>query len=310
MIMNLTPPHPDHAVSIRGLTKRYGNGSSAKMAVDALDLDVFLGEVFCLLGPNGAGKTTTVEILEGFRRFDAGTVNVLGVTPSSDNRAWKARLGIVGQDTSQRGELTVSEIITWYTSFYPHPRPVEQVIELVGLADKRNARTRTLSGGQRRRVDVALALVGHPQLLFLDEPTTGFDPQARRAFWQMIKDLKAEGTTMILTTHYLEEAEALADRVGVMAQGKLVALDTPSQLGGRDRISSVVSWQDNNGRHEEKTDAPTALLAQLMAQTPPGQEIADLRVRRPTLEEIYLQMITKTTTGDVAGSPEPSKAFS
>lgn len=284
---------PDTAVCVRGLTKRYNAAKGEKIAVDNLDLDIAHGEVFCLLGPNGAGKTTTVEILEGYRRADSGTAQVLGTDPAHPTRAWRSQLGIVGQDTSARGELSVAEMVQFYAALYPHSRQPEQVISLVGLDDKSSARTRTLSGGQRRRLDVALAIVGRPQLLFLDEPTTGFDPQARRTFWQVVHELKAEGTTMVLTTHYLDEAEALADRVGVIASGRLVALDSPANLGGRDRAQAIVTWQEDGATREEATTTPTALVAQLASRfAGQGQaEIPHLSIRRPSLEETYLGLI-------------------
>lgn len=304
--MAQTTNPPKTAVSVQGLTKRYGVGASAKVAVDHLDLEIPHGQVFCLLGPNGAGKTTTVEIVEGYRRPDSGQVHVLGIDPTHGDRKWRCQLGIVGQDTSERGELTVTEMLGFYASFFPNPRPVEQVIELVGLSEKRRARTRALSGGQRRRLDVGLAIVGRPQLLFLDEPTTGFDPQARRSFWQMVRDLRTEGTTMILTTHYLEEAEALADTVAVIAEGRLIAQDSPAHLGGRDQAQAIVTWSDSNGLHEQATDTPTALVASLAAALPSGQhEVEQLSIRRPTLEETYLAMINQASPA--ATSTEAAK---
>jgi len=216
------------AVSVRGLTKRYGD----HLAVDGIDLEVTHGEVFALLGPNGAGKTTTIEILEGYRSRDGGEVSVLGTDPAAGGRGWRARLGIVGQTTTDAPELTVEELIRHYATFYPSPRDPDEVIASVGLQEKRRERARGLSGGQRRRLDVALGVIGSPELLFLDEPTTGFDPQARRQFWELVAALRTGGTTILLTTHYLDEAEQLADRVGVIAHGQMVEVSTPQSLGG------------------------------------------------------------------------------
>ena len=222
-------PTADLVVSIRGLVKRYGD----HVAVDGLDLDIHRGEVFALLGPNGAGKTTTVEVLEGHRRADAGEVSVLGEDPGSAGQAWRSRIGIVSQTSKESPELTVEEMVRHFAAYYPSPRDPDEVIASVGLEEKRRARAAKLSGGQRRRLDVALGMVGDPELLFLDEPTTGFDPEARRQFWQLVRDLRTGGTTILLTTHYLDEAEQLADRVGVIARGRLVALDTPGQARRR-----------------------------------------------------------------------------
>src|SRR3954470_7428210 len=218
------------AVSVRGLRKTYGE----RTAVDGIDLDIPRGEVFALLGPNGAGKTTIVEILEGYRRRDAGEVDVLGHDPGDDDSRYRSRVGIVLQSTAEGAELTVGEMVRHFALYYPSPRDPEEVMAAVGLTEKRSARVRSLSGGQRRRLDVALGIVGRPELLFLDEPTTGFDPQARRAFWELVRELRGDGTTILLTTHYLDEAQQLADRVGVIAAGRLLAVDTAERLGGRD----------------------------------------------------------------------------
>jgi ABC-2 type transport system ATP-binding protein len=223
-------------VRVRGLVKTYG----ARPAVDGIDLDIFPGEIFALLGPNGAGKTTTVEILEGFRSRDAGEVTVLGYDPAARDRAWRARVGIVLQSTGEAGEITVAELVHHFAGFYPAPRDPDEVIEAVGLTENRGKRAGALSGGQRRRLDVALGIVGHPELLFLNEPTTGFDPQARHAFWELLTSLRAEGTTMLLTTHYLDEAEHLADRVGVIAGGHLLEVNPVNQLGGEERRTPIV----------------------------------------------------------------------
>jgi ABC-2 type transport system ATP-binding protein len=217
------------AVQVCDLRKRYGELT----AVDGVDLAIGTGEVFALLGPNGAGKTTTVEILEGFRHRDGGTVAVLGVDPARADRAWRARIGIVLQLASTGPELTVLEIVQHFATFYPRPRPAEEVLELTGLTAKARSRISRLSGGQVRRLDVALGIVGQPELLFLDEPTTGFDPEARRQFWELIRRLREHGTTILLTTHYLDEAEALADRIAVIAAGRIVATGDPASLGGR-----------------------------------------------------------------------------
>ncbi len=278
----------DAAISVRGLVKRYGDFT----AVDGLDLDIRRGEIFALLGPNGAGKTTTVEICEGYRERDAGEVRVLGDDPAHGTRAWKARLGIVLQSGSGDSQLTVRELVAAQASYYADPRDVDEVLALVGLTEKAEVRGRSLSGGQRRRLDVALGIVGRPTLLFLDEPTTGFDPEARRQFWSLIRSLRDLGTTMLLTTHYLDEAEALADRVGVIAGGRLVEVAVPSALGGRETAPAVVSWSEGGARRSQATSTPTAFVAELAARFP--GEVPDLAVARPTLEDVYLQMIGDT----------------
>jgi ABC-2 type transport system ATP-binding protein len=277
------------AISVRGLRKAYGD----TVAVAQVDLDVHRGEVFALLGPNGAGKTTTVEILEGYRRRDAGDVTVLGVDPGGPDgvvHPWRSRIGIVLQGTGEFDELTVSEVVHHFAGFYPAPDDPDAVIARVGLSDKAKARTHTLSGGQKRRLDVALGIVGRPELLFLDEPTTGFDPEARREFWQLIRGLAAAGTTIVLTTHYLQEAEALADRVAVIARGRLIALDSPGRLGDRENAMATVAWRTPDGvPAREQSATPTALVAELAERY--GGEVPGLTVTRPTLEDVYLQMI-------------------
>lgn len=279
------PLDPDAAISVRGLVKRYGDFT----AVDGLDLDIRRGEIFALLGPNGAGKTTTVEICEGYRARDAGEVRVLGEDPADGSRAWKAQLGIVLQSGSGDSQLTVRELVTAQASYYAAPRDVDEVLALVGLTEKAGVRGKALSGGQRRRLDVALGIVGRPTLLFLDEPTTGFDPEARRQFWSLIRSLRDLGTTMLLTTHYLDEAEALADRVGVIARGRLVEVAVPQALGGRETAPATVTWTEDGARRTEATATPTALVAELAARF--GGEVPDLAVARPTLEDVYLSMI-------------------
>ena len=281
------------AISVRGLRKAYGGVD----AVSGVDLDVRPGEVLALLGPNGAGKTTTVEILEGYRRRDAGDVRVLGVDPAVGlsggpaARAWRARIGVVLQGTGEFDELTVGEVVAHFARFYPGAEPPAAVIDRVGLAAKARARTHTLSGGQKRRLDVALGIIGRPELLFLDEPTTGFDPEARRDFWTLIRDLAAAGTTIVLTTHYLEEAEALADRVAVIAAGRVIAAGGPAELGGRADAAATVSWRTPDGGVERAESAtPTALVAELAARF--GGEVPGLTVSRPTLEDVYLRMIS------------------
>ena len=230
-------------ISVSGLHKSYGDNH----AVSGLDLTIEQGEIFALLGPNGAGKTTTVEILEGFRDRSAGEVQVLGFDPATKGaagQAWRDRIGIVLQSTHDAGDLTVLESVSHFASYYENPKDPLEVIELVGLSEKTGALGRTLSGGQRRRLDVALGIIGNPELIFLDEPTTGFDPEARRAFWHLIRKLRDEGATILLTTHYLDEAEALADRVAVINRGKIIEVSTPAFLGGRATSLATVSWRD------------------------------------------------------------------
>lgn len=272
------------AVRVRGLSKRYGR----RHAVRDLDLDVEYGEIFTILGPNGAGKSTTIEILEGHRKRDAGEVRVLGDDPGTAGRQWRARIGIVLQETSDFGVLTVAETVRMFGKCYGDAQAPEQLLDLVGLSSTSSARVRTLSGGQRRRLDVALGIIAKPELLFLDEPTTGFDPEARRQFWDLIRLLARDGTTIVLTTHYLEEAAALADRVAVIAGGRVVAVDSPARLTGHLKTTATVRWMVGNERHVEETDHPTQLIRQRSAD---GAELAQLTVTRPTLEEAYLHLI-------------------
>lgn len=276
------------AVRVRGLVKTYGDTK----AVAGIDFDVYSGEVLAFLGPNGAGKTTTVEILEGFRDRESGEVSVLGVDPAIkgvEARRWRDQLGIVLQSTSDVAELTVAETVHHFATLYSNPRDPSEVIDSVGLGEKRKSRCRELSGGQRRRLDVALGILGNPKLLFLDEPTTGFDPEARRAFWDLIRSLRADGTTILLTTHYLEEAEALADRLIVINRGVIIDTGTPQSIGGRNQAEAIISWNENNSLQELRTTTPTHALGEIMRRF--GGEIPELRVRRPSLEETYLEMI-------------------
>jgi ABC-2 type transport system ATP-binding protein len=275
-------------IEVKGLTKSYGDVH----AVRGIDLNIEQGEIFSILGPNGAGKTTTVEILEGFRTRDSGTVSVLGFDPNTrghQSREWRNQIGIVLQTSGDAGDLTVFETINHFHGYYSNPRDVDEVIDSVGLKEKEDALIRNLSGGQRRRLDVALGIIGNPELIFLDEPTTGFDPEARRAFWSLIKSLQSDGATIVLTTHYLDEAEALADRVAVINKGVIVEISTPSELGGRATSQATVQWRDGNQIKSEKTDNPTAVVAALSAHF--SGEVPELVVTRPSLEDIYIEMI-------------------
>ena len=277
-----------NVIEVQGLHKSYADTK----AVDGIDLSIAQGEIFALLGPNGAGKTTTVEILEGFRTADSGSISVLGFDPAKrgvQSRIWRNRIGIVLQSTSDAGDLTVEETLSHFAKYYSAARDVDEVITSVGLDEKRGALIRTLSGGQRRRLDVGLGIIGSPELLFLDEPTTGFDPEARRAFWALIQSLRKGGTTILLTTHYLDEAEALADRVGVITRGKILEVSTPTQLGGRASAKARVQWKADGVMQEEMTDNPTEVVKRLSAQFP--GEVPELQVLRPSLEDVYLAMI-------------------
>jgi len=293
-------------IDVRGLRMAYGETE----AVRGIDLEVRRGEVFAFLGPNGAGKTTTVEILEGFRSRAAGDVRVLGEDPGVAGGSWRARLGVVLQESEPEAELKVHECLALYAGYYPAPRPVGETLGLVGLAEQRDSFCRSLSGGQRRRLDVAVALIGDPELLFLDEPTTGFDPSARRAAWEVISGLRSLGKTIFLTTHYMDEAERLADRIAVIAEGRIVAEGTPASLGGRDADAAVISFtlpagisvtelplpfapaaRDSDRRVELRTSTPLPALATLTQWILARDlDLPDLQVLRPTLEDTYLNL--------------------
>jgi ABC-2 type transport system ATP-binding protein len=279
-------PDDEPAVRVCGLRKEYGG----RTVVDGLDLDVRRGECFALLGPNGAGKTTTIEVLEGVRRRDGGEVAVLGEDPAHAGRAWRARLGVVGQSEGAAQALSVRETLDAFAVHHADPRPTGELLLAVGLVEKADARVGRLSGGQRRRLAVALGIQGRPELVFLDEPTTGMDPVARREFWQLVRGLRADGTTVLLTTHYLDEAAALADRVGVLAEGRLVEVAPPAELGGALREVTTVSWTEGDRRREVRTTAPAAVLRDLLAATPRG-EVPGLTVTRPGLEDVYLSLV-------------------
>jgi ABC-2 type transport system ATP-binding protein len=285
----MSPATSPPAITVAALHKHYGD----KHAVDGLDLRVDRGEIVAVLGPNGAGKTTTVEILEGYRHRDTGEIRVLGVDPQTGDRAWRSRIGIVLQSSDDLGEATVTELVQHFAAYYPTPRDPVELIEAVGLTEKARTRARQLSGGQRRRLDVALGIVGRPELLFLDEPTTGFDPQARHDFWDLVHTLREEGTTILLTTHYLEEAEHLADRVVVVTDGQVVAQGSPSDLSGRTSHRALVRWNEDGVVRERATDAPTRVVAELAARFAGTglDEVPGLQVLRPSLEDIYLQLI-------------------
>jgi ABC-2 type transport system ATP-binding protein len=274
------------AVAVRDLQKSYGDHEALK----GIEFTIEAGEVFGLLGPNGAGKTTTVEILEGYRKRDAGSVEVLGVDPQSASPAWRERVGVVLQSSSLYMNLTVVESLSVFAGYYSAPRAAEEVIELVGLGAQRDARVRTLSGGQQRRLDLGLALVGDPEVLFLDEPTTGFDPGARRAAWETVRGLRALGKTILLTTHYLDEAEQLADRVAVLNGGVIVREGAPSELTGG-ASETEIRYRRDGQEIVERTADPTRRLNELTAEAlAAGRELEALEVRRPTLEEVYLEL--------------------
>jgi ABC-2 type transport system ATP-binding protein len=277
---------PLNAIAVRDLRKSYG----ATEAVRGIDFEVRRGEVFGLLGPNGAGKTTTVEILEGYRKRDGGQVEVLDTDPAAARGEWRERIGVVLQSSAMYETLTVSEMLRLFAGYYRESRPVDEVVELVGLEEKRDERVRRLSGGQRRRLDLGLALVGDPELIFLDEPTTGFDPRARRQAWETIRGLRGLGKTILLTTHYLDEAEQLADRVAVLAQGRIVASGTPAELTGAVPATEI-RYRENGREIVLETDEPTRVLHDLTARAlAEHRELEGLVVRRPSLEEVYLSL--------------------
>jgi ABC-2 type transport system ATP-binding protein len=274
------------AISVRGLRKSYG----ALEAVRGIDFEVQRGEVFGLLGPNGAGKTTTVEILEGYRRRDEGEVEVLGVDPAKAGGDWRERIGVVLQSSAMYETLTVAESLRLFAGYYAGPRPVDEVVQLVGLREQRDQVVRRLSGGQRRRLDLGLALVGDPELIFLDEPTTGFDPHARRQAWETLRSLRSLGKTILLTTHYLDEAERLADRVAVLRRGEIVAVGPPSQLSGSVPATEI-RYRENGREVVLETDRPTRVLHDLTAKAlQEDRELEGLVVTRPTLEDVYLEL--------------------
>jgi len=274
------------AITVTDLHKSYG----AYAALRGIDFEIEAGEVFGLLGPNGAGKTTTVEILEGYRRADGGTVSVLGEDPQRAGLDWRERIGVVLQSSAMYPNLDVTESLGLFAGYYEQPLEVDRVVELVGLSEKRRARVRTLSGGQKRRLDLGLGLIGDPEILFLDEPTTGFDPAARRAAWEVIRSLRSLGKTILLTTHYLDEAETLADRVAVLREGRIVAIGKPAELSGA-APATEIRYRSGGKEVVVSTHEPTRVLHELTAQAlAEGRELEGLSVRRPSLEEVYLAL--------------------
>jgi ABC-2 type transport system ATP-binding protein len=274
------------AVAVEALEKSYGDVK----AVRGISFEIAAGEVFGLLGPNGAGKTTTVEILEGYRERDSGRVEVLGVDPQQAGEAWRERIGVVLQSGSLYGQLKVAEILSLFAGYYQRPRDVDEVISLVGLEEKRDSSVRTLSGGQKRRLDLGLALAGDPDLVFLDEPTTGFDPEARRRAWDTIRSLRGLGKTILLTTHYLDEAERLCDRVAVLREGEFAAIGRPGELTGA-LPPTEIRFRRDGQEVVLRTEEPTRTLHELTSQAMrEGRELEALEVRRPSLEEVYLSL--------------------
>jgi ABC-2 type transport system ATP-binding protein len=277
------------AISVRNLRKSYNR----REALRGISFEIAEGEVFSLLGPNGAGKTTTIEILEGYRTRDEGVVEVLGYDPSTAGSPFRERIGIVLQQSQLWPTLTVAETHRMFAGYYERPRDIDEVIELVGLAEKRDARVKTLSGGQKRRLDLGVALVGDPDLVFLDEPTTGFDPAARRAAWEMIRSLRSLGKTILLTTHYLDEAEQLADRVAVLREGVIIREGTPAELTGG-AVETEVRYRRNGQEVVIHTSDPTRVLHDLTKNAlAEGVELDGLQVRRPTLEDVYLALVAE-----------------
>jgi ABC-2 type transport system ATP-binding protein len=277
----------DAVISIRGLRKSYGEFD----AVRGIDLEVQAGEVFAFLGPNGAGKTTTVEILEGYRRRSGGEISVLGEDPEHGDRAWRERIGIVLQSCRLDPYLTVRESLELYAGYYGAPRPVEETIELIGLGGKADARAGSLSGGQQRRLDVGMALIGDPELLFLDEPTTGFDPSARRQAWEAIAGLRDLGKTVFLTTHYMDEAQRLADRVTIISRGEVVASGTPADLGDREKLPTKITYRLDGELISTETATPVSVLHELTGRAvEEGLDLEELEVTRPSLEDVYLSL--------------------
>jgi ABC-2 type transport system ATP-binding protein len=288
---------PDPVISITGLRMSYGETE----AVRGIDLEVMPGEVFAFLGPNGAGKTTTVEILEGYRKRTGGEVSVLGEDPERAGRGWRERIGIVLQGGRLDPYLTVRESLGLYAGYFRAPRPVDEVIALVGLEGKADERAGRLSGGQQRRLDVGMALIGDPELLFLDEPTTGFDPSARRQAWDVIAGLRDLGKTVFLTTHYMDEAQRLADRVTIIAAGEIVARGTPEDLGDRGSQATTIRYRAGGREVSVETMTPVQTLHELTGEAlARGQQLENLEVTRPSLEDVYLEL---TTTAD----PDPAE---
>lgn len=313
-VTGLSPSAGEPAISVRGLVKQYGH----HQAVRGIDLDVQAGEIFAFLGPNGAGKTTVVEILEGFRDRTEGEVSVLGTDPATADGVWRDRVGVVLQESEPEPGLSVRECLQMYSGYYRAPRPIDDTIFLVGLDQKADSRTTELSGGQRRRLDVALALIGDPDIVFLDEPTTGFDPSARRTAWEVIAGLRRLGKTIFLTTHYMDEAEYLADRIAVIADGRVVAKGSPETLGGRDRMTSIIRFTlpdpfsrcdlpnglrslaaaGHDGVTELHTSSPLLHMQMLAAWAfGNGVDLPDIDVRRPSLEDVYLGLVDRDGKG-------------
>lgn len=280
-----------NAIEVRALTKKYQD----LVAVSDVSFEIAAGETFVLLGPNGAGKSTTIEILEGFRTRSSGEVRVLGEDPQKASRAFRSRIGIVQQSAGDLGRLSVGDIVKHFAGLYPNPRDAGEVLAAVGLESKASEPVKKLSGGQQHRVDVALGLIGNPEVLFLDEPTTGFDPEVRRAFWEVIRNLQQEGMTIMLTTHYLDEAEELGHRGGVIVDGKLVAIGEISQLGGPEARKTEVSWFENGVTEKHKTDNPAWFIGELSARL--CQEPERLQVKTPGLEEVYLELLAGHRNG-------------